>query len=591
MFDHAASRNQMGPKKPMGPKNLMVRSRRGSVTIMFAAMAIPLVIATGLAVDYSFYVQAETQLETAADAGALHAVRIAAANFVAGQTLAQSIAAGTAAGQQWFDAQLGNISDANIPETNITVQPVAYTASTGTFSDTVSYTGTVTTHVASHVTSIGTWPIHGSASASIAADSYSGFYFLIDNSSSMLIGATPTDIIKMEGLTLCSPTATATAAEQTMTAYSWTYPSTPAPPIGYFEYQVTAKPDVWDDQQIPLPSPTSQQVGSCYSNFTGPTAQCPYAPGLTQYSTASQSFTTTKILNANGFCPTGTGIADTGFDNSGTGGNIVKPRKDSLTGNVAMIPQAPCGFACHTGDGVHDYYTLVRNSGQDITLRFDVIQAAAANVMSTLISKQQITNQFSVGVYQFNNSVTQVHPQSGGTFVESDTNLTGAQSDIKSIQTPIVGDGANTNFPAAVAYLTSNLQPAGDGSSPTARSKNLFIITDGLEDDQNNGRYIGPITSLNPEPYCSKLKAMGFNIFVLYTPYYPLPNPFYLNSGPRGSVEPTVPPATTNPVIAALQACASSPTQYYSASDNDDVNTALQTAVQTALASPGRITN
>ena len=56
-------------------------------------------------------------------------------------------------------------------------------------------------------------------------------------------------------------------------------------------------------------------------------------------------------------------------------------------------------------------------------------------------------------------------------------------------------------------------------------------------------------------------------------------------------MEPTVPPATSNPVIAGLQACASTPTQYYQASNTADVNAALQLAVQTALASPGRITN
>ena len=77
---------------------------------------------------------------------------------------------------------------------------------------------------------------------------------------------------------------------------------------------------------------------------------------------------------------------------------------------------------------------------------------------------------------------------------------------------------------------------------------------------------------------------------MLYTPYYPLPNEFYLNSGPRASVEPTVPPATSNPIIAALQACASTPTQFYQAADSTSINAALAQMLTSATASPGRIT-
>ena len=562
-------------------------SRRGSVTVMFAGMAIPLVIAAGLAVDYSFYVQAQSQLVTAADAGALHAVRIAAADFVAGQTVAQSVAAGTAAGRQWWDAQVGNISDANVPEANVIVPAVQYNASNGTFTETISYQGTVNTHVAGHVTNITSWPIQGSSTASITANSYAGFYFLIDNSSSMLIGATPADITKIEALTICSPTATAIGAAQNMTNYAWTYPA----PYGYGEYETTpGNPNTWTDQTIPTPLPAGQQLGSCASNFSGSAAQCPYAPNVTQYGSSA------TVVDAAGFCPTGTGVPD-GFVNPG--GNTVPPRIDRVTQKTANLPQAPCGFACHTNDGVHDYYTLARQSGQGIMLRFDVIQQAAANVMNLLIARQQntqITNQFAVGVYQFNSSVTQVHPASGNTFVEADSNLTGAQTDITNITTPVVGDGPNTNFPTAVNYLASNLQPAGSGGTPSTRTKNMFIITDGLEDDQNSGRFVGPMTADPPaaETYCSKLKALGYNLYVLYTPYYPLANPFYLRTDPYGAinyVEPTVPPATTNPMVAALKACASSPNQFYEASDSADINTALQSAVQSALASPGRLTN
>ncbi len=560
-----------------------MRARGGSVTVMFAGMAIPLVIASGLAVDYSFYVQAQSQLITAADAGALHAVRVAAADFVAGQTVAQSIAAGTLAGRQWWDAQAGVISDANVPDANVTVPNVQYNSSNGTFTETITYQGTVNTHVAARATGISSWPISGTASASITANSYAAFYFLIDNSSSMLIGATPTDIQKIEALTLCAPTATAQAAAQSMSAYSWNYPAG----IGYGEYQNAL--GVWMDQTAP--TPTLLPLGSCDPTYDGQAAQCPYPANIAAYGSLL------PVVDAFGYCKTGTGIPDTGFTSAqNNGGNAVAPRFDLLTGKTANIPQAPCGFACHTGDGVHDYYELVRNSNLGISLRFDVVQAAAANVMNLLISKQAstgIAGQFAVGVYQFNSGVAQVHPEPGGAFVEADTNLTGAQSDIINIQTPIVLDAPNTNFTGAIQAAATYLSPAGSGGTPTTRTKNLFIITDGLEDDTNNGRYIGPMTQAPPatETYCAQMKALGYTIYVLYTPYYPLPNPFYLYNGAKSYVEPTVPPATTNPAIAALKACASSAQTFYQASDSADINTQLANAVQSALASGGRITN
>lgn len=55
----------------------LLEQRRGAVSILFATTAIPLAMCVGLAIDFSFYVQAQSQLTLAADAGAMHAVRIA----------------------------------------------------------------------------------------------------------------------------------------------------------------------------------------------------------------------------------------------------------------------------------------------------------------------------------------------------------------------------------------------------------------------------------------------------------------------------------------------------------------------------------
>ena len=535
---------------------LFATTRQGSVTVMFAGMAIPLVMVCGLAMDYSFYVQTQSVLDTAANTAALHAVRVAYQAFETGSSASDATAAGNQAGQQWFNSQAGNVPNLK-SALNVTVSPVTYNANTSTFTDTVSYSGYVATHVGSILKITQQWPIGGTSSATISASSYVEVMMLVDNSSSMLIGATPADIIKMENLTICPPTVTAVAAAQGLAGtYSWIYPSG----IGYGTNSNGTLQTV----------PTSTTQGACDTNFTGGAAQCP----------SPKSYAS---INAYGFCPTGTGLPDP------------NKRIDPSTKLIANIPQAPCGFACHTGDAVNDYYTLARRASSPPTLRFDVIQSAMSNVITAIKNKPNAANLYTVGVYAFNSTLTPVHP-SAYTGVEADNNFNQAATDVANLTSPVVADSPNTDFIDAIQTVAANVTQAGDGSSPnsggtaTSRRKNIFIITDGLEDYSPTNRTIGPMTTLNPEPYCSQMKNKGFNVYVLYTPYYPLPNEFYLNNGPRGSVEPTVPPATSNPIIAALQACASTPTQFYQAADSTSINAALTQMLTSATASPGRIT-
>ena len=179
-----------------------------------------------------------------------------------------------------------------------------------------------------------------------------------------------------------------------------------------------------------------------------------------------------------------------------------------------------------------------------------------------------------------------MHPAAG----EADANLSQGLADIQSIAPPAVSDTPNTDFPDAINYIATTFTASGDGSGPSKPRKNLFIITDGLEDYSPWNRYIGQMTSPLNETTCAPLKAKGFNIFVLYTPYYPLPNPFYLyQSNSKASVEAPITNAGLS-VAAGLQACASSVSQYYQASSVADINTAMQNMLASALNTPGRLT-
>ncbi len=248
------------------------------------------------------------------------------------------------------------------------------------------------------------------------------------------------------------------------------------------------------------------------------------------------------------------------------------------------IPNAPCAFACHDSATGNDYYGLARSLNPVIQLRLDVVQQAAANVVTTLQNREQAPDQFSVGVYQFNSSLQQLYPSSG----EAGTDLPTALRLVQNVRnTPnLSSNGGNTDFPGAAQRLAGIVTASGNGSTQVRARKDLFIVTDGMEDLRTSAGSIGPMTSATNERLCSLFWTMGFNVYVLYTPFLPLPNPYYLNTD-KQYAEPTA----NSPILAALRACARYPANFFQASDPVAINTAMQTMLASALNSPGRISN
>jgi hypothetical protein len=165
--------------------------------------------------------------------------------------------------------------------------------------------------------------------------------------------------------------------------------------------------------------------------------------------------------------------------------------------------------------------------------------------------------------------------------------------------------------------------------------KNLFIITDGISDwpvdgtgtpvgfsgvntPQAGWQVVGPMDQLVVKP-CDALKASGITVYVLYTPYQPLPTWTYSSTNNKysepvgvnyypGSVtlqsyvteaDPSTFPDYTaasseagdTPVQAALRACASQPSYFYTAIDAADIKTALDAMLAQALNSAARVTD
>ena len=168
-------------------------ARHGNVALIFALTLIPLMGAVGAAVDYSIAANARTELQAAADAAAVGAVAKSSPAMVAAGKMSNdgSIPAGVTDALKIFNGQL-------VGRTGFTnVVPKATVAKTsGNVTATVDFTASVPLKFMGLFgkTSI---TLTGTSSAANGTPLYADFYLLLDNSPSMGVGATPTDIDKM----------------------------------------------------------------------------------------------------------------------------------------------------------------------------------------------------------------------------------------------------------------------------------------------------------------------------------------------------------------------------------------------------------
>ena len=437
------------------------RDPQGAVSIIFATTAVPLMMAVGLSVDYSFYIQAQSQLSLAADCGAIHAVRVASSNYLSGLTYALAGVNGAQAGQQWFNAQLGILQTGTV--TNLNIPPVPFNTTTSTFTSTVSYTASVPTHFGG-LFHIKTWNAVGSASATIATNSFVNVDFLLDNSSSMLIGATEGDIQRLAAL----------------------------------------------------------------------------------------------LVNVPG---------------------VVMPQSANNLG------QYPCAFACHWSANpfVPDYYTVARKQLPNLQLRWDVLQSATQVAINQMIALEGFPNQFGVGVFSFGDPtyfpLKTIVP-------EGFTNLSAAIPFVQANTTPVVIDNGNTDFPSTMTAMNAITTQAGDGTTSLTPRKALIIVTDGMADygSRSIPTTEGPMNPAN----CQAMKNKGYTVYVLYTTYSTdYPQVLLFNQALAPYINGTASPA----MAASLQACATIPDDFISASTPAEIQTGLSKLLSVAVGSPARLTN
>ena len=176
--------------------------------------------------------------------------------------------------------------------------------------------------------------------------------------------------------------------------------------------------------------------------------------------------------------------------------------------------------------------------------------------------------------------------------------MSGAAAAARTI-VPVTANGGDhdTDLPTSVTAMLSNnyITQAGNGLSSAAPKKAVFLITDGTNDYGSNGT-ISPFDTSQ----CDKIKALGADLYVMYTVYYPIPS-YYPN-------DPDTPPGRESwynfvyqyyvmplqgppdQITSNLQSCASSPDKFISVSDSASLKQGLAKLLQAALATPGRLT-
>jgi Flp pilus assembly protein TadG len=609
--------------------DFMARARRGAVSILFAAAVIPLVTIVGLAIDMGTWNQVNASLQLAADSAAMNAAK--AASVGESQNDPNYIREGYVAGELWF-ASAGGATPlmATIPLPSVVI------TGTNTITATVTYSGTVPSFFGKFLYKPGLYPITGTSVAVVPLAPFINVELLVDDSSSMLIGSSNTDIETLQLLTPCAVAVAGSGAIASANAGSpGAYYYTAYDPTTKVGYPGAGGLDTWTGPK------SSQAYLGFQTNFGTPYGgplPVPFPTSLT--ATLGLPYTYTDTSSANGFTnsvfpafTTAQGIDTSSGTTTFTPGPSCKgwlaqqtglktPAGQTLTATAQPYPGAgpPCAFACHwdttksPGQG-NDFLGVARSTigkSYEVTLRFDEVKSATNTVISTMQADNIAgINNLNVGVFSFNTSLTKVYPPvnapcttGSNTGTQSaneacngwaaaqtlvgtppETSLGGAGTANAAelgIQPDNVGDTDTDWYDSMTTLLSgapNDLTAAGSGQTAASPKKVLFIVTDGMNDNSNGG--IGPINT----SFCTTFKNMGYTIYVAYTPYNWLMNYNYLSLGTYGTqVGGTVP--------AALQACASDPTNdYIVANDGPTLKAALLTFLNAALKTPVRFSS
>lgn len=170
-----------------------VRDTRGNIAVIFAIACVPLITAVGCAVDYSRATQTRSKLQAAADAASVGSLAKASPAFLAAGSMTSDgpIPVGVTDAQNIFDANRANLTGYTLNSVTPTV-----VKSGSTVTSTVAFSANIDTMFLGLIGKTAL-TVTGMSSSTANMPLYVDFYLLLDNSPSMGVAATPTDVSKM----------------------------------------------------------------------------------------------------------------------------------------------------------------------------------------------------------------------------------------------------------------------------------------------------------------------------------------------------------------------------------------------------------
>jgi Flp pilus assembly protein TadG len=488
------------------------RDRRGNVAMIFGLAAVPLIFATGMAVDYGNNMHKWSAMNAAADAAALAAVT--PAMMLQSNTTAQTAAT------NMFNAEVGVISNM----TMVAGYPSVTVNSSGLQRKvTVTYTAQLG-NIFGGVLGQPYMTVTGTSVAS-GSPANMNFYLLLDTSPSMEIAGTTSGIATMLANTTHQPSGNTTGC-----AFAC-------------------------HESNPLPCPYSAgAVNSVSSSYTGATGTDVCSDAATLSKALGSSGTPYYTLSGGTYNKTSNPY--TGIDNYQLARNLGITLRIDMVGTAAsaMVQAAQQQLATDLSSyGTQPTYQIAVYSFDTGLHNLFPLTSNLSSLQSSLSASPSPIQ--ALEVYRENTICVTF---SNGVCTSSAGN-----------------DDMDTNIDAALTALNTSTSPTYIANPTTVNAAQiLLIVTDGVEDEQvssitagvadpyDSSRQQAPFAANSTVPSyatCQAMKARGIQIAVLYTAYVPLDN------GNVGSwydtylypFQPGAPSLTGDTIGTQLQNCAS----------------------------------
>jgi hypothetical protein len=169
------------------------RDQRGNIAVIFAIACLPLISAVGCAVDYSRATQIKSKLQAASDAASVGSLARTSPGFVYAGTMTSDgpIPVGVTDATNIFNGNVANASGYSLNSMSATVQKTG-----SNVTSIVTYSANVPTMFLG-VMGKSTMTVTGTSTSQVSMPNFVDFYLLLDNTPSMGVGATPTDVQTM----------------------------------------------------------------------------------------------------------------------------------------------------------------------------------------------------------------------------------------------------------------------------------------------------------------------------------------------------------------------------------------------------------